>query len=166
MRDSSTFCPIIICLYFLREYSTRKVLFESSRAYHDEYDEIWDAVVEAFAQHNIPVKTMDKSSGLIVTDDQAVPIATHIGSGIVDGEYCDCGQSAFIHSGPPVSEASAKFNVFVRRKAGGEVIVQVNAFFKAIVRNGYNIPIGSLDCTSKGVFQEKLLSVLDGKLGK
>lgn len=36
------------------------------------FDRTWNAVVQQFAEYNIPIRTMDRSSGYIATDNQLV----------------------------------------------------------------------------------------------
>lgn len=42
---------------------------EKSKEFTKAYDETWNGVIKFFATKNIPIKTLDKNSGLIVTDD-------------------------------------------------------------------------------------------------
>jgi len=138
--------------------------FEPSKVYHADYDKVWESIIEAFAQNNVPIRTLDKNSGLVVSEDQYVPFTTRYGTKIVDTEYCDCGGGGSLQS---YSELSGKFNVFVKSLSASETEVQVNAFFKARVYNDLSgAPIGWLNCTSTGAFESKLFSVLDTSLSK
>jgi hypothetical protein len=138
--------------------------FESSKVYHADYDKVWESIIEAFARNNIPIKTLDKNSGLVVSEDQYIPFTTRYGTKIVDAEYCDCGGGGSLRS---YSDLSGKFNVFVKKLNGSDTAVQVNAFFKARVNNDLSgVPIGWQNCASTGAFEAKLFSVLDANLSK
>lgn len=62
----------------------------------------WDAVIDAFADQNVPIKTIDRSSGFIATDQLAVPEA--------DSMDADCGTAGEIKLVP----LHATYNVVVR----------------------------------------------------
>lgn len=45
---------------------------ESSTVTDAEFDKVWDNVIDYFAQNNIPVATLEKSSGLIVASNVSI----------------------------------------------------------------------------------------------
>lgn len=47
-------------------------LMESSAVTDIEFDKVWDNVIDYFAQNNIPVATLEKSSGLIVASNVSI----------------------------------------------------------------------------------------------
>ncbi len=63
----------------------------------------WDAVIDEFARSNIPIKTIDRSSGLIATD------ALKVGPSL--GDAADCGKDAIVG---PVYPTDATYNALVR----------------------------------------------------
>lgn len=62
----------------------------------------WDAVIDVFAEHNIPIRNMERASGLIVTDAMSVTKS--------DWEYADCGTII----GMPRRPTTVSYNVLVR----------------------------------------------------
>jgi hypothetical protein len=62
----------------------------------------WDAVVEQFATRNIPIRTVERASGLIVTDQLAV--------GREGRSWADCGKA----HGRAYRPNAASYNVLVR----------------------------------------------------
>jgi hypothetical protein len=64
--------------------------------------ESWDAVVETFARRGIPIRTVDPSSGLVVTDELRV--------GSEGREFADCGKA----SGHLLYPDVARYNALVR----------------------------------------------------
>ena len=62
----------------------------------------WDAVVDQFATRNIPIQTIDRASGLIVTDQLAV--------GREGRSWADCGKA----HGRAYRPNAASYNVLVR----------------------------------------------------
>ena len=63
----------------------------------------WDAVIDEFARNNIPIKTIDRSSGLIATD------ALKVGPSLA--EAADCGKDAVAGT---VYATDATYNALVR----------------------------------------------------
>ncbi len=63
----------------------------------------WDAVIDIFAERNIPIRTIERVSGLIVTD----PVSLSPGLG---QDWADCGTV----NNTPTSPEYAAYNVLVR----------------------------------------------------
>lgn len=56
-----------------KEYSENYIFpkqrnIEKERLYNYKYDEVWESVVHSFASKNIPIKTLEKVSGIIVAE--------------------------------------------------------------------------------------------------
>lgn len=127
------------------------------------FEAVWSQAVEWFATHNIPIKNLDKDSGLIAT------------------EYALSMQDAGSVMLCPKSEAPAggrveqvdhrgNFNVIVRRHGPNETRVSVNAFF-GCTANAYeyetifspDMRVTSrtrVDCPSTGALEARLLARL------
>ena len=68
------------------------------------FSKTWDAVIDDFASQNVPIKTIDRTSGLIVAERLSV--------GPEDGKlWADCGSDMMIGKLYPTS---ATYNVLVR----------------------------------------------------
>jgi len=110
------------------------------------FDQAWSATVQLFAENGWPIATLERDSGIIVSD------WVDIGTG---GEYSDCGSAPLAI----VVGREAKFNVFIRDAASGPSMT-VNASFREL--RSFNEQTAYSDCTSLGVLEAKLHSdILD-----
>src|SRR3712207_1620493 len=62
----------------------------------------WDAVIDEFAAQNIPIRTMERASGFIATEQLSVPRSSE--------KYADCGTDVAV----PLVPHRATYNVLVR----------------------------------------------------
>jgi hypothetical protein len=103
------------------------------------FGKTWDAVLRALAERNIPLKTVDRSSGLVVAEEQTM--RTRIDS------IADCGKEAMGIARYPTT-------------AGWSVLVQgdsVRSMVKATVRFATSPGITSaVDCSSTGKWETEL----------
>lgn len=102
------------------------------------FDKTWAAVVDHFASGSIPIRTIEKASGLIVAEVLYV-------SDEMSRRYADCGSSAF---GPMVA-SRATYNV---RVTGDSTVslVRVNTVFANNVTQ----------CVSTGAFERELMDAI------
>lgn len=113
----------------------------------NEYDIVWSAIVSFFAENNVPIKTIDKSSGLIVAESQVFPEV-----------WADCGKASFVEFR---SDAIGTFNIFALKQTGGGVNVSVNSSFHCNRYDTLNgVPMGRMQCNSTGVFERMLLDYI------
>lgn len=99
----------------------------------------WDAVIDIFADRNIPIRSIERGSRLVVTDE------LRVGS---DGQYADCGQAADGRLRPNY----VRYNALVRGDSAGST-VKVTVFYsyvsdKAVVK----------DCSTTYVLEQRLES--------
>jgi len=98
------------------------------------FDRTWNAVIDVFAEQNIPIATMEKASGFIVADAQFV------GGDAKDAEaWADCGTTY----GVPNPATAAKYNVLVRSVDDHTSTVKVTAAWAG----------GTYKCVTKGVWE-------------
>lgn len=121
------------------------------------YDEVWNNVIDYFANTGITITTMEKASGFIVASRISVPQTKE-----QDGKPLD--PSAFVVI-PNVRKhpdmATATFNVRVR-DLGNSVSITVNMHdIKAsyIKNNGFLIYTEPIEGKSTGVFENGLLNL-------
>lgn len=136
-----------------------KYSFQSSVEYDKSFDEVWEAIIASFAASNIPIKTIEKNSGIIVSDEMKVPF-TIKPVAIYESDYCDCGSPQGL---TVFKEMYGSYNIFVRRFSSDRVSVQINTLFKAIVGDMNHI-YGSNPCNSKGFLEAKLLKEIELRL--
>lgn len=117
------------------------------------FDKAWTEVISYFSEKGIPVKTLEKASGLISTEDMSFQTVT-------DSKLFVCDKYKF-GGKEPVFPGIAKFNVFVRKVNDKETSVQVNTFASAtmnILGPTYNSM--SLKCYSTGEHERMLFERL------
>jgi hypothetical protein len=90
-------------------------------------DRTWDAVIDVFAGRNIPIRSIERGSRLVVTDE------LRVGSGAQ--QYADCGQAADGRLRPNY----ARYNALVRGDSAGSTVT-VTVFYsyvtdKAVVKD-------------------------------
>lgn len=118
----------------------------TSRTYALSYDQCWNGIVDWFAENSIPIKTIDKASGLIATEYNL--------SNRIHGTY-DCGTDGYDQT--IGKEKLASFNVIVR-KVGDSVRVNVTTTFTTTISNVYaKTPPEPLTCTSTGKLESMIL---------
>lgn len=113
------------------------------------FDRTWSSVIDVFASKNIPIRTLDRSSGFIATDQLSVPI-------LIGGKphpWADCGKASIGGYFPPTN---ATYNIRVKGDASSSnVLVTVLWRYSPATSNS---PFGGLggsglDCTTKGVWE-------------
>lgn len=119
--------------------------FNNSRAVNLSFDAAWDKTVSYFAENNIPIRTLEKDSGLIVAETASLP-------GAQLQQLADCGTAG---RGQP---GTASYNVFVRDLQTQGVTVQINATFTQVYRDIWTGQNAQSQCFSKGVLENALLA--------
>lgn len=103
------------------------------------FGKTWDAVLSAFAARSIPIKTVDRSSGLVVAEDQQ--LRSRIDS------LADCGKEAM---GIARAPSRAGWSVLVRGDSTGSTV-------QATIRFSASPGITSgVDCSSTGKWETEL----------
>jgi hypothetical protein len=95
----------------------------------------WDAVIDLFAERNIPIRTIERVSGIIATDRLSV--------GSEGREYADCGKLNRIRLRPEM----ANYNVLVRGDSTSST-VKVTVLWTYLTDKGKNI-----DCSTTHVWE-------------
>jgi len=97
----------------------------------------WDAVIDVFATKNIPIKTMDRSSGFIATEEMRSGLYTSRDS----LTYADCGRSMM---GMYQAPTHANYNIRVKGDTTRSTVL-VSVFWRQVE--------GKYTCTSKGAWE-------------
>src|SRR2546429_5928198 len=74
----------------------------SAMAVNASFDRTWTAVIDVFADRNVPIRTLDRTSGFVATDELRV--------GSEGADWADCGSGA----GGTIGPAHAGYNVRIR----------------------------------------------------
>jgi hypothetical protein len=104
------------------------------------FDDTWNAVIDHFAETLIPIATIEKASGLIVTEP------FNFGR-TISPDVADCGTDWI---GNPAQATLVRHNVRVRGDSTGSQI-RVTALF---------VGGGEFRCTSKGRYEHDLMSIV------
>lgn len=105
---------------------------------NNSFTKTWDAVIDYFATASVPVKTLERASGIIITEDMRVGLADAL-------KWGDCGADPM---GTPYPVRSAAYNVRVQGDSA-QSTVRVTAVWRS--------PGGMFDCTTKGVYELDLM---------
>ncbi len=127
-------------------------------------DSVWDATVEWFATRGLPIKNIDKTSGLLATE-HVMPtdqVATVMSCGTPDPK--PNGKVEHV-------DHRTHFNVLLRAQGPRQTKVTVNAFFDCVVNSYENVGLFGaqvrLDsstrkkCGSTGTLERSILSRLE-----
>lgn len=115
------------------------------------YDEVWRDLTAWFANNNVPIKNLDKDSGLIATDYVASR----------GGEFVNCGTMSTYQR---MQQVTISLNVLLRNVDSGGSHVRANVFANAQIANvnpidGRMISFDTLRCESNGSLEESILQV-------
>lgn len=120
--------------------------FESTRTYNDvSFDQGWENVVGFFANNRIPIKNIEKDSGVIYAEATWFPPA-----------MADCGEDWEEDDDWVALPKVGKFNVFFRR--GDPLTVTVNADFLTFDEED------TWRCESTGVVEGMVLDAVEGNV--
>ncbi len=110
-----------------------------------DFDAVWSAVIKFFATNNIPIKTIEKDSGIIYAEPQIFP-----------EEWIDCGKPYMLEV---FGETEGSFNVFVNEDEN-DVSVQITTAFSVSVWIGNDFKENRI-CYSTGAFEKSLLDYVE-----
>jgi len=89
----------------------------------------WQKLIDYFGSHNIPIKTIDKSSGILSTEYD-LRTGTENNKGMTN--YCDCGTlGTDMFYTYKYENYKGNFNIIVNKINDNQTKVKINAFFNA-----------------------------------
>lgn len=124
-------------------------------------DPVWDATVEWFATRGLPIKNIDKTSGLLATE--------HVMPTSLVATVMHCNAPAPKPNGKvELVEHRTHFNVLLRAQGPRQTKVTVNAFFDCLANSYESVGLFGADvrldssvrqkCTSTGTLERSILS--------
>jgi hypothetical protein len=138
--------------------------FSKSQIINHSFDDTWTKIINWFAENNIPIKTIEKASGIIATEK------TFTTKGYE--EYCDCGSPETDLSGYTYAyeDIISNINITVVKINDNSCNVKINIFYKA-KKNAYSTnsktyqkvfvrTMDIIDCNSTGKYENKLFNSL------
>ena len=121
-----------------------------------DFDAVWSAVVEYFAISSLPIDTIEKDSGLIVTSWMD---ASRGYGGSENKTICDCGGAGMMIT----HWARGKFNVFVKEAGGGGVELRVTCTYQQ--RRELMESFSTVNCPSTGHLEKQVHDYVRAKVG-
>jgi hypothetical protein len=119
------------------------------------FDSVWGAVIETFAELNLPILNMEKASGLITTDWISFKGQDNIG-------YCDCGKLGLYVE----IARQGRFNVYAKKVDEASCELKVNSVFQRITHMAFDrdpTPIVG-DCVSTGKLEAEIYRRVSEKI--
>lgn len=117
---------------------------ERTRTYAKSKNVVWERLIQHLSSANIPIKTIDRDSGIVYAEPVGVDFTN----------YADCGASF-----PVILSRTAAINVFVKPLRADRTQATVNATFTAR-RYAGSLPPSFVSCTSRGGFEKDILDAL------
>ncbi len=125
------------------------------------FDSVWPAVIGTFADLMLPIRNMEKASGLIVTDWITLPGSYDTFEKDNETGYCDCG-------GPAISwgrvTRAGKLNVFVKKTSETLCEVIISSKFEFTWQREFESR--SYDCVSTGKLETEMFKRISEKVTK
>lgn len=121
----------------------------NSRLYEAPEGAIWPVVVRYFATQSIPIRTIERDSGIVIAEMQRMP-------GVM---YADCGAALF----ETPEQRTARFNVLVQAEGPDRNRVTVTLEVEE-VRRDINYMYVRRPCSSTGLFESQFLDMVGQQL--
>lgn len=131
--------------------------FNPVASFSGDYDAAWSAVVEYFAVGNLPIQTIERDSGIIVSNWMDASDAIGFKE---DKTFCDCGGAGI--STPEWTRG--KFNVFLKRTGEGALDLRVTCTYEQ--RRSFGGEGAIVRCNSTGHLEASLHNYVMAELGQ
>lgn len=115
-----------------------------------DYDSAWSALIETFAELQLPIDNMEKDSGLITTDWIEF-------TGQTNEDYCDCGKLGINIE----INRLGKFNVFVKKSTENSCQMTVNSMWEQTYQFGDDVY--KRKCVSTGNLEREIYDLVATK---
>lgn len=122
--------------------------FDNSRVFKLSKDQVWEKTIEWFATVSMPIKTIEKASGIIAAE------RVSIGDG--GPEYWNCRGPVFSQ----LRDVSYRMNVFVKEVDGGAKATVNTVVYANYV---YGREVWVRQCESTGKYEKSILDSIQTK---
>lgn len=121
--------------------------YNINRVWETNYDvdSLWNGVISFFAENNIPIKTLEKDSGIIISEWMALAS--------VDSQDLDCGQPGLAMA----YEKYGKFTITIR-PAGSQRQILINSQYQQ--RRVWDGRAFYATCYSRGALEQKIKELI------
>jgi hypothetical protein len=135
-----------------------KTAIEDAALYAAPFDKVWGAVVATLSEESYPIGAIDKSSGLITT--QQVILLEGLSAMVATDSYAV--RPSNLLGRVAIDKLRVSMNVFANSQDSGSTRVKVTAHFEGMwtgeAANGWYV------CPSKGLLEKRLLDAVRAKL--
>ena len=111
------------------------------------FDRAWNGVIDVFTARNIPIRNIEKASGLVVTE----PLLVNDRSAT---QWADCGNSM----GIPLLPTNATYNVLVRGDSARANVRVTVRWMRAGAARGFSTAQVVEECSTRGVWENSFES--------
>lgn len=130
--------------------------FDKTAEVNKPFDDAWAGVIRFFSSKNVSIKTIEKNSGLIVSEPFSINILTN-------ADLFDCGKFSSADVIGNQLNGKASFNVFVEKLGAKKTKITLNTF--AEINNmpgayGGVVIDDKYKCYSTGSFEKMLFEYL------
>lgn len=167
MKTSSIFYFVLMLLFTACGTSYKppqQYHFQKTKVYKKDFNTIWNGIIQFVSSFNVPIKTIDKTSGILASD---------FNLSVDQRDFCDCGipgeQLGYKHV---IEDIRGNFNIVVQEIDKHSTKVTVNTFYKAkynlyqmdtrTYRYYFTGTLSVLDCNSTGLLEKALLEYIGG----
>lgn len=122
----------------------------NSRELTLSYDVAWQRTIDWFARNNTPLKTIDKASGIIISEPDLKCSV---------GEYLDCGGGY-----EACIDGLISFNITVQKNQDASLSIRINSFptaFVSAVHFGGGGVVSRQKCYSNGKIEKTILDYIE-----
>jgi uncharacterized lipoprotein len=146
---------IFICLVLIScATAPAPRMIQNSFSIDQPFDKIWPAVIEVFAELNLPIMNMEKDSGLITTD--WIQFTGHEAN-----RFMDCGRLGATTE----IDKRGKFNVYVKKISDTACEMKVNSVFEHTITPALGMgPLVTSPCVSNGKLEAEVYKRVTDKM--
>jgi hypothetical protein len=141
---------VCLCLTYCATAPAPRTIVNSF-AIEEDYDAVWSALIETFAELQLPIDNMEKDSGLITTDWIEF-------TGQTNEDYCDCGGLGINIE----VNRLGKFNVFMKKVTEDSCQMTINCTYEQTIKFGDNV--AKRKCMSTGNLEKEMYDLVLARL--
>jgi hypothetical protein len=153
MRERLLTALVIVVSGCYRYYPPLPPPVRDARAVYASFGETWDAVIDVFAEQNIPISTMERASGFIAAERTSWRYAS-----LYERDYVlrlvDCGRLGPV----PYLPSAARYNVVVRGDSSVSTVKVTTTYTSTgtFYTDPTKVKAANVDCSSRGVFEDSV----------
>ncbi|MGA6993165.1 MAG: hypothetical protein WBX50_04625, partial [Candidatus Deferrimicrobiaceae bacterium] len=136
-----------------------KEAIPNSRAYANDYETVWKAVLASLSDWNIATTSVKRGAGTIAAEDGSIELRPYE-LGKYDSKYCFCGPP---ERGTVFRKLVGTYEISLTKRGDHQTSVEIDAAYRASMYAGDALT-GWLPCPSKGIFEPLFLDQVESRL--